>query len=218
MLACSSPLLNVFSRLLPLISIFASHLLFAFLHDGFAAVATRWKFQNQGVSGRRESRLRNFLPRNWKQSALNGSPVWYEWLFLNWNNLWKFYIRILYPDIRILYPKLVCFGYHFLENFPFSLHYCYVKITIFHPMVSKIKLRFYLKPGNREYPYSSVGMRAAAIIMRVFKFHANSQGVKQTLEHKGYPRIRKPKENLYLFPLWLLCQMEGTFSCVSCLR
>ena len=59
-------------------------------------------------------------------------------------------IRILYPDIRILYPKLVCFGYHFLENFPFSLHYCYVKITIFHPVVSKIKLRFYLKPGNRE--------------------------------------------------------------------
>ena len=55
-----------------------------------------------------------------------------------------------YPDIRILYPKLVCFGYHFLENFPFSLHYCYVKITIFHPVVSKIKLRFYLKPGNRE--------------------------------------------------------------------
>ena len=73
-------------------------------------------------------------------------------------------IRILYPDIRILYPKLVCFGYHFLENLPFSLHYCYVKITIFHPVVSKIKLRFYLKPGNREYPYSSVGMRAAAII------------------------------------------------------
>ena len=32
----------------------------------------------------------------------------------------------------------------------FSLHYCYVKITIFHPVVSKIKLRFYLKPGNRE--------------------------------------------------------------------
>ena len=32
----------------------------------------------------------------------------------------------------------------------FSLHYCYVKITIFHPRVSKIKLRFYLKPGNRE--------------------------------------------------------------------
>ena len=59
-------------------------------------------------------------------------------------------IRILYPDIRILYPKLVCFGYHFLENLPFSLHYCYVKITIFHPVVSKIKLRFYLKPGNRE--------------------------------------------------------------------
>ena len=28
-------------------------------------------------------------------------------------------IRILCPDIRILYPKLVCFGYHFLENFPF---------------------------------------------------------------------------------------------------
>ena len=25
----------------------------------------------------------------------------------------------------------------------FSLHYCYVKITIFHPRVSKIKLRFY---------------------------------------------------------------------------
>ena len=25
-------------------------------------------------------------------------------------------------------------------------------------------------------------------------------------------------ENLYLFPFWLLCQMEGTFSCVSCLR
>ena len=46
----------------------------------------------------------------------------------------------------------------------FSLHYCYVKITIFHPVVSKIKLRFYLKPVNREYPYSSVGMRAAAII------------------------------------------------------
>ena len=59
-------------------------------------------------------------------------------------------IRILYPAIRILYPKLVCFGYHFLENFPFSLHYCYVKITIFHPVVSKIKLCFYLKPGNRE--------------------------------------------------------------------
>ena len=59
-------------------------------------------------------------------------------------------IRILYPEIRILYPKLVCFGYHFLENLPFSLHYCYVKITIFHPVVSKIKLRFYLKPGNRE--------------------------------------------------------------------
>ena len=96
LLACSSPLLNVFSRLLPLISIFASHLLFAFFLDGFAAVATRWKFQNQGVSGRRESRLRNFLPRNWKQSALNGSPVWYEWLFLNWNNLWKFYIRNLF--------------------------------------------------------------------------------------------------------------------------
>ena len=54
------------------------------------------------ISGRvGRSRLRNFLPRNWKQSALNGSPVWYEWLFLNWNNLWKFYIRILYPDIRI---------------------------------------------------------------------------------------------------------------------
>ena len=34
--------------------------------------------------------------------------------------------------------------------YQFSLHYCYVKITIFHPMVSKIKLRFYLKPGNRE--------------------------------------------------------------------
>ena len=41
---------------------------------------------------------------------------------------------------------------------------CYVKIMIFPPMVSKIKLRFYLKPVNREYPYSSVGMRAAAII------------------------------------------------------
>ena len=52
--------------------------------------------------------------------------------------------------MKILYPKLVCFGYHFLENLPFSLHYCYVKITIFHPVVSKIKLRFYLKPGNRE--------------------------------------------------------------------
>ena len=36
------------------------------------------------------------------------------------------------------------------ENRTFSLHYCYVKITIFHPRVSKIKLRFYLKPGNRE--------------------------------------------------------------------
>ena len=46
----------------------------------------------------------------------------------------------------------------------FSLHYCYVKITIFHPVVSKKKLCFYLKPVNREYPYSSVGMRAAAII------------------------------------------------------
>ena len=22
--------------------------------------------------------------------------------------------------MKILYPKLVCFGYHFLENFPFS--------------------------------------------------------------------------------------------------
>ena len=63
--------------------------------------------------------------------------------------------------MKILYPKLVCFGYHFLENLPFSLHYCYVKITIFLPMVSKIELRFYLKPVNREYPYSSVGMRAA---------------------------------------------------------
>ena len=30
-------------------------------------------------------------------------------------------IRILYPDIRILYPKLVCFGCHFLENFPILL-------------------------------------------------------------------------------------------------
>ena len=38
-------------------------------------------------------------------------------------------------------------------------------------------------------------------LMRVFKFHANSQGVKQTLEPKGYPRIREPKENLNLFPL-----------------
>ena len=72
---------------------------------------------------------------------------------------------LILPKLRkILYPKLVCFGYHFLENLPFSLHYCYVKITIFHPVVSKIKLRFYLKPVNREYPYSSVGMRAAAII------------------------------------------------------
>ena len=111
LLACSSPLLNVFSRLLPLISIFDSHLLFAFFHDGFAATATRWKFLNQGVSGRRESRLRNFLPRNWEQSALNGSPVWYECLFLNW----KIYRKILYPI-------LVCFGYHFLENFPFLLN------------------------------------------------------------------------------------------------
>ena len=50
------------------------------------------------------------------------------------------------------------------EKCQFSLHCCYVKITIFLPMVSKIKLRFYLKPVNREYPYSSVGMRAAAII------------------------------------------------------
>ena len=36
-------------------------------------------------------------------------------------------------------------------------------------MVSKIKLRFYLKPVNREYPYSSVGMRAAAIIARGYE-------------------------------------------------
>ena len=158
MLACSSPLLNVFSRLLPLISIFASHLLFAFLHDGFAAVATRWKFQNQGVSGRRESRLRNFFQEI--ESNLRSMEVQFGMNdFLNWNIYEILYpdsisgypdIRILYPDIRILYPKLVCFGYHFLENFPFSLHYCYVKITIFHPVVSKIKLRFYLKPGNRE--------------------------------------------------------------------
>ena len=61
------------------------------------------------ISGRvGGSRLRNFLPRNWKQSALNGSPVWYEWIFLK-----------LEQFIKILYPKLVCFGYHFLENFPF---------------------------------------------------------------------------------------------------
>merc|ERR1712016_493904 len=56
----------------------------------------------------------------------------------------------------------------------FSLHYCYVKITIFHPVVSKIKLRFYLKPGNREPMFEcwdesgsehpDVGMRAAANI------------------------------------------------------
>ena len=39
-------------------------------------------------------------------------------------------------------------GWAVMNNF--SLHYCYVKITIFHPVVSKIKLRFYLKPGNRE--------------------------------------------------------------------
>ena len=58
--------------------------------------------------------------------------------------------------------RFVCLAMLFYHNF--SLHYCYVKITIFLPMVSKIKLRFYLKPVNREYPYSSVGMRAAAII------------------------------------------------------
>ena len=40
--------------------------------------------------------------------------------------------------------------YRILLIMLFSLHYCYVKITIFHPVVSKIKLRFYLKPGNRE--------------------------------------------------------------------
>ena len=54
------------------------------------------------ISGRvGGSRLRNFLPRNWEQSALNGSPVWYECLFLNWNNLWKFCIRYLFVSDTI---------------------------------------------------------------------------------------------------------------------
>ena len=77
--------------------------------------------------------------------------------------------------VFLLSPSLTSLHWSAITFFPalfslsslrllFSLHYCYVKITIFHPVVSKIKLRFYLKPVNREYPYSSVGMRAAAII------------------------------------------------------
>ena len=63
----------------------------------------------------------------------------------------------------------------------------------------------------------ATGLPTSLPLMRVFKFHANSRGVKQTLEPKGHPRIREPKENLNFFPLWI-CQMEGTFSCLSCLR
>ena len=48
-------------------------------------------------------------------------------------------------------------------------------------MVSKIKLRFYLKPVNREYPYSSVGMRAAAIIAIWFPTERFSAGLKLRL-------------------------------------
>ena len=121
----------------------------------------------------------------------------------------------------------------------FSLH-CDTWKSRFFLLGFWAKLRFFSKPGMRAAAAcdhrgrNGTGRSALTIprttrswatrlptslpLMRVFKFHANSQGVKQTLEHKGYPRIRKPKENLYLFPLWLLCQMEGTFSCVSCLR
>ena len=83
-----------------------------------------------------EHQIQSSFQIDWIRSCV---LVGYEVFFLTLEELRK-----------ILYPKLVCFGYHFLENLPFSLHYCYVKITIFHPVVSKIKLRFYLKPGNRE--------------------------------------------------------------------
>ena len=57
--------------------------------------------------------------------------------------------RLLPRDVRHPYCELLPTPLHARE-YVFSLHYCYVKITIFHPVVSKIKLRFYLKPGNRE--------------------------------------------------------------------
>ena len=85
------------------------------------------------------------------------------------------FLFIIYCPAFLLRNDVHSIHWNWLDNFflcdvmaqvlfAFSLHYCYVKITIFHPVVSKIKLRFYLKPVNREYPYSSVGMRAAAII------------------------------------------------------
>ena len=55
-----------------------------------------------------------------------------------------------YLSIYIFYVDGQCCFEHWDESLIFSLHYCYVKITIFHPVLSKIKLRFYLKPGNRE--------------------------------------------------------------------
>ena len=76
---------------------------------------------------------------------------------------------------------------------------CYVKITIFLPMVSKIKLRFYLKPVNREYPYSSVGMRAAAIIAIYFcahNFKAYSEEVEMWRE---VCNILKAKQGIMLW-------------------
>ena len=73
-----------------------------------------------------------------------------------------FFYNIPQPNCSILHHLFLRFGYRNRIFLRFSLHYCYV--TIFHPVVSKIKLRFYLKPVNREYPYLSVGMRAAAII------------------------------------------------------
>ena len=63
----------------------------------------------------------------------------------------------------------------------------------------------------------ATGLPTSLPLMRVFKFHANSQGVKETFEPKGSPRIREQKGNLNLSTLWL-CQKDGTFSCLSCLR
>ena len=43
-------------------------------------------------------------------------------------------------------------------------------------------------------------------LMRVFKFHANSQGVKKTLEPNGYPKKRRQKKicifSLYDYVRW----------------
>ena len=94
--------------------------------------------------------------------------------FLNWNNLWKFYIRILYPDIRISGFYIRISGFYIRNLFvsdttswKISHFHCTIvtwKSQFSYPVVFQNKTSFLFWNQATENPCSSVGMRAAANI------------------------------------------------------